>query len=378
MSQLDIFSQQFELFYRGINKTPAFLFSKSKAIENFEFFYKCLKINLEDVFFSVKTNNNLELLNCLKQANCNFEISSLGELMLLKELNVEPHRIIFSNPVKIEQHIEFAYNYGVKTFAYDTENEIIKIAKYAPQANVFLRLKASNYGADWQLLNKFGAGKEQAVELLKLAENKQLKPVGLSFHAGWNNCEISTWQENFSELKALVEKCLQHGIKLQFIDIGGGFPAHNSFRQYDFLEKISQTLNYNFEILRKKHNIKIIAEPGSFIATNVGGLLVRVFDIIVRDKKKWVYVDSGINQGFYWIYSGLNYQIVAIKNSENVEKELCIVAGPTCDTHDIFSDKVLLPINLQVNDLLFIYPAGAYTNSSQNYNGFTYPETICF
>ena len=87
----------------------------------------------------------------------------------------------------------------------------------------------------------------------------------------------------------------------------------------------------------------------------------------------------GICQGFFWILSGLKYPVIYPYEFDDNEKfENYCITGPTLDSHDVFADNISLPSQIKVGDFLLIYPAGAYIDSSKNYNGFEYPEIKVF
>lgn len=337
------------------------------------FFKHTLQLSDSDIFYSVKANNNPEIIDELKILGSGFEIASLYELQLILNQDIEPGTIFFSNPVKIPKHISIAYKLGINKFAFDTESELIKITNNAPKSNVFLRIEIDNTGAEWSLENKFGAKKEHAVDLFKFAESLNLTPVGISIHNGWNNSNTDTWKHNIKNCIDIIKNCTNNSINLKFLNLGGGFPAHNA-DQYLFLEKLAIELSPLFSELKKKHDIRIIAEPGTFLVNNTGALIVKIFDIIERNNKKWIFIDNGIMQGFPWVLSKIRYEIhYPYKTEKNIKNYNYIIAGPTNDSKDIFGEFVL-PENIKINDFLIIYPAGAYTNSSVCYNGYRIPE----
>jgi len=358
------------------NQTPIFIFSNEKLIENFNYFKQKLNLNSENIFYSVKSNYASQILLQLDKLNSGFEIASIYELELLISLNISTHKVIFSNPIKIPEQIKTAYENGVKIFAYDCESELKKISLNAANSNVYLRINISNIGADWSLNEKFGANLEDSINLLQKAQNYGLKAIGITFHNGWNNQNIETWIDNIKIAKSIIEKSFDLGLKLEFINLGGGFPAHN-VEQYQLLDKISEQINPYLNQLKNNINIKIYTEPGTFIVNNIGGLIVEVYDIINRNHQNWAFINSGIMQGFAWILSGLYYQVYCLRNHQNFETKKFIVTGPTNDSKDIFG-TFNLPKDLQIGDLLFIYPAAAYTFSSQKYNGYSIPDYLCF
>ena len=357
-------------------KTPKIILNQNVVEFNYNYLKKTIHPNLLKIHYSVKANNNKAIIEKLNTLGSSFEISSLGDLDKVINANITADKLIFSNPVKIPNHIVKAYEYGVKTFAFDTKSELVKIHKNAPNSNVFIRINVSNIGSEWSLSGKFGAVISNIESLFKYACELNMCPVGISFHVGWNNKSLPTWHKALSNCIKIIEALGKEKIYLKFINIGGGFPAHK-IDQYEMLNKIAKNINPILKEIKEKYNLEIFAEPGSFIVANSGVAIVKIFDIIKRNQRLWVFVDSGINQGFHWILSGLEYDIIFPKEINKRRKLIkYIVTGPTCDTHDIFSKDAYLPNNLKIDDYLLIYPAGAYIESSSEYNGFKHPETL--
>jgi len=355
-------------------QAPFFIFDKQILNYNINYFKNKFDLKFENIFYSIKSNYHQDILLELNKLNCRFEIASSFELDILTNLNIEPQKVIFSNPVKIPNQIKRAFDAGVRIFAYDTESELKKISQNAPKSNVYLRINISNEGADWTLDEKFGANLEDTFYLLQKAKSFDLKPIGITFHNGWNNQNIATWKQNIQIAKNIVEQCFTQNIELQFVNLGGGFPAHN-VEQYQLLDNIATAINPVLNYLKNKFGVETYAEPGSFIVNNIGGLVIEIYDIINRNGLIWVFVNSGIMQGFPWILSGLRYEIVLLKNENHDKKQNYIITGPTNDSKDIFG-TFSLNANLQIGDLLFVYPAGAYSYSSEKYNSYAIPKVL--
>jgi ornithine decarboxylase len=355
-------------------QTPIFIFSTEQALYNYNYFINAFKDNVK-IFFPVKTNNNHTLLDLLNKNGSHFEIASKGELETLKKINVNCDKVLFGNPVKIESHIKSAFKKNVNAYAVDCLNEVEKISKIAPKSNVYLRLEVNNIGAEWKLNKKFGIESKNAIQLIQQIIKNGLYPTGISFHVGWNNENIETWKKSLVLCKKLFSECVKNNIHLKFINIGGGFPAHN-LNQYTLLDKISKEINPIIKEIKLKFNVEIYAEPGSFITANAGILVTKVFNIRKRNNQNWAFVDASICEGFYWIYSGIKYKTFAFPNpNHSIKLKKFIITGPTCDSQDVFSGNQLLPENISTKDFLLIYPAGAYNISSNEYNGFPFPKT---
>ncbi len=357
-------------------ETPVIIFNDELLSYNFNYLCKSLLFSPSDLYYSIKSNYCPEIIQTLNAKQSGFEIGSQGELEIIKSHEIAPERVIYSNPVKIPSHIANAHSYGINTFAFDNENELNKLAEFAPQCKVFVRLSIDNEGASWKLTGKFGASGEQVVPLFKKAKSLGLSPSGITMHVGWNNNDKKTWENTLRKVDKIINDCFSNKIELDFFDIGGGFPAHLN-NQYKNLDEIIEKISPSIAKFKQKYNLRIIAEPGSFLVANTAAMLVKIFDIIHKNGKRWIFIDSGINQGFYWIYTGLKYAIsIPDNNIDTSQLSECIITGPSCDTHDIFSSDIKLPVNLKVGDYLIVFPAGAYINSSVSYNGFSTPPLI--
>ena len=352
--------------------TPLLLTSKALVQHNYRTFRSLLPV--DEVFFPVKTNNVPEVLRCLHDQGSRFEAASVFELELLLRTGIAAGDVLFSNPVKAPEHIARAYQAGVRTFAFDTAAEVRKLQRHAPRSEVYVRIEVSNEGAQWKLHHKFGAPGGEVVDLCVGAKDAGLVPVGLAFHVGWNNGQLESWSGALQHAVQLAQACLRQGIPLRSINLGGGFPAHGG-DPHARLREIAEVLRPTMRILKEELGLLLYAEPGSFIAAQACVLVCRVLDVVQRRDQAWVYVDSGINQGFYWIYAGVRYQIVAAHPRSSQTKSY-VVTGPTCDSHDLFGEAVELPEDLREGDLLLVFPAGAYVSSSRDYNGFTLPPVL--
>lgn len=358
-------------------KKAAVVLSLEMVEENLGFFKQTMKV--DTVAYPVKTNPAPKVLAKLNEAGCSFEIASLGELQGVLDAGGKPDRVLFGHPVKIREEIEEAYAAGVRTFAFDTEQELQKLAELAPGSNVYIRLEVSNDGSEWELTEKFGAPQSEAMPLMKKALELGLNPMGLSFHVGWNNLNADTWQKTFDEVLNLARDAAAENIPLQTINLGGGFPAHN-VDQNKALISIAAVTMPALDAMRNDFGLKIVAEPGSFLVTNTAVVVSQVNAIIERKGRTWVHIGTGVNQGFLFAHEGPPYSVSRLSEEQSTARdEPVIVTGPTCDSHDIFGMENKLPADIIIGDPIMIHPAGAYgPQSTERFNGFGWPDTKVF
>src|ERR1044072_5211896 len=81
-----------------------------------------------------------------------------------------PNRCIHTHPIKRDQDIRNALEYGVRVFVADNPDEVRKFVPYAGKAELLLRVSFRSPGAVCDLSRKFGCDPENAVALARLAQ----------------------------------------------------------------------------------------------------------------------------------------------------------------------------------------------------------------
>ncbi|MFZ1794020.1 MAG: hypothetical protein WAU96_11405, partial [Anaerolineae bacterium] len=211
--------------------SPTLISSPKQAGENMAaaqraFAFDGLDVN---VGYAMKSNPHPALLSAVAdQRDSWFEVASKAEISALENIGVGGDRIFFSNPIKQPAHIAHAVKLGVKLFVYDSEAELEKLAQFNDPSNpleVYVRMTVSHTGALWPLTHKFGVEPAKAVQLLKLAKARGLKPVGMAFHVGSQCSRPQTWVDALRECAPAWAAARAEGLELDMIDIGGGFPT---------------------------------------------------------------------------------------------------------------------------------------------------------
>src|SRR5215813_15380018 len=157
--------------------------------------YDTLKhyLPLARIFYAVKANPAAEVVAMLEQKGSNFDVASRGEIELCLASGAPPDRLSFGNTIKKERDIAFAYQAGMRLFAFDSARELEKLARAAPGARVFCRILVACDGAEWPLSRKFGCAPEMAIDLLRKARELWLDPYGVSFHVGSQQTDLGQW-----------------------------------------------------------------------------------------------------------------------------------------------------------------------------------------
>lgn len=188
--------------------------------------YHALKAGLGHarIHYAVKANPQREIIERLVDLGSGFDAASRAEIELCLSLGARPENISFGNTVKKVRDIEFAFHAGVTLFAADAEEELEKIAEFAPGSDVYIRLIVDASEADWPLSRKFGCARDKAVSLMDMAVELGLKPVGFSFHVGSQTKRAEMWTATLDQVAAMWKAAHDAGHKLTLLNIGGGFP----------------------------------------------------------------------------------------------------------------------------------------------------------
>ncbi|HUH84128.1 MAG TPA: type III PLP-dependent enzyme [Stellaceae bacterium] len=334
------------------------------------------------VFYAVKANPALEVVALLQGLGSSFDVASRGEVDLCLGGGVTADRMSFGNTIKKERDIAYAYEKGVRLFAFDSEAELEKLARSAPGARVFCRILVDGEGAEWSLSRKFGCAPQMAVELLKRAKTQGLDPYGVSFHVGSQQTNLDQWDSAVGRAAGMFSLLAQTDINLRMVNIGGGFPAH--YRgDVPGVERYAQAVMAAITRHFGNDLPEIVVEPGRSIVGDAGVIQSEVVLISQKaqgDTKRWVYLDVGKFNGLAeTMDESIKYRIRT--PVEGGPSGAVVLAGPTCDSADILYEKTeyRLPMALKVGDKLQILSTGAYTSSyaSVGFNGFSPIKTYC-
>jgi len=351
--------------------TPLFLISIPELKKRVEIFREFLP--RVEPHYAVKANPHPSILKTLIKMELGFDVASINEIKTVLKLGSSSEKLVFANTVKSPEAIKFAKKFNVDLMTFDSEYELTKIAKLFPGARVIVRIKVPNVGSVVELSLKFGVEPADAVPLMIKAFKLGLKPVGVSFHVGSQCTEVSNFIEALEIASIIFHDALLKKIPLEILDIGGGFPIKHFDDEDDPFPSMAERIRAEIDRLFDK-NIRIIAEPGRFIAGPVCTLITRVIGKSIRNNKHWYYLDDGVYGCLSGIvYDHCKYQYRVLKKGTT---QLSTLAGPTCDSFDVISISEELP-ELEIGDIVYIKNIGAYSlATATNFNSIPPAKTV--
>lgn len=354
--------------------TPFFLYSHKTLIDHYRKIREAFSPVKPLICFSMKANSSLAVIRALVKAGAGLDIVSGGELYRARLAGAKAERIVYAGVGKRPDEIEDAVKYGIRFFNCESEDELSEIQRAASslgkRVNVAIRInpdvipKTHKYITTGKGETKFGLDFETVHKIFNsrwMYPNLNIR--GVHIHIG---SQILNAEPFEMAIRKVLEFLEEYNIDVDYFNIGGGlgivYSIENPQTAKSFAAKVMPLL--------KKSKLKIILEPGRFIAGNSGILVTRALYTKITPRKKFIIVDGGmsdlIRPSLYEAYHKI-VPVVARENASQTAEKVDIV-GPICESGDFLGKDRLLPQTLK-GDLLAVLGAGAYGfTMSSNYN----------
>jgi ornithine decarboxylase len=329
--------------------------------------------------YAVKCNPSPRVLRALHAVGAGFEVASQRELLLALDAGAAAEDVLYSNPVRPAAHVRFASEMGLRYFVVDGPRELRKIAENAPGSAVIARIRVDDGGSKFPLSSKFGAEPEVAFRLLAQAPALGLIPAGLTFHVGSQSVDPTAWSRAVDQCGEVMFELDDRGIRLEILDIGGGFPAAVG-PDVPTLEEIAAPTLAAIDRLPVGVT-RIVAEPGRGLVGDAAVLAATVIGCERRAGRMWVYLDVGAYNGLMEAAQTAGRWPFPLRTSRPDDRTAgrlhCTLTGPTCDSSDTILLEADLPDTITEGDRVYIGSAGAYSMSYVSaFNGFDSPRDV--
>lgn len=361
--------------------TPAYIYSagaiRAQVQALKDAFGQALPENRQPRFcFACKANSNIHVLNVIREAGCDLEIVSEGELVRSLKAGFAADQIVSTGVGKTPSEIRASLTAGIHQFNVESVEELHAIDKIAGEmgkvAPVVFRLNPNvAAGGDDKIMtgrtrDKFGIGPDRIFEAFDLAQKMQhIQPLGLSMHIGSQIHEVWHFRQAYGKLAEIVSDLREKGHEISRLDIGGGFGITYQDETPLDPREIAAAVKDLIEPL----GTEIIMEPGRFLVGNCGILLSEILYIKKTADKHFLILDKAMNDllrpSLYDAYHGLS---PVKKPDSNAKQHSYDIVGPICETGDTFARDRFLP-EMKDGELVAIGSAGAYgACMASNYN----------
>jgi ornithine decarboxylase len=324
-----------------------------------------------DVFYALKANPSPWVIETLAQNGVNaFDVASMPEIELVAT-HAPGARMAFMHPVKNRSAIAAAYSdYGVRTFAFDTEDELAKILDATGNAkdlNLIVRLAVSTEGASYPLAGKFGVEPAEAPSLLLSARRATQDLMGVSFHVGSQCMRPTAYQAAMAQASRSLVRA---GVFADVVDVGGGFPSVYPGMVPPNLGFYMDAIDRGFAEMMVHETTELWCEPGRALVAECSSVLTRVE---LRKGDALYLNDGSYGSLFDASHSKWPFPVKLVRDGEPSDAALKPFRfyGPTCDSLDHMPGPFWLPDDIGEGDFVEIGMMGAYgVTMTTRFNGY--------
>ncbi len=353
-----------------IISTPYYLYEEKIILEQINKIANA-KILKKNIHFSLMSNNNICLLNILKESGLGVFTSSVQELAIAKKAGFDNKKIIFcSSNLKIDE-IKEVINVNPVIIA-DSFNQLNKYLENGSLKEIGIRI---SFEPEFYRKNNFLEIQRQGIEVdqlgqaIELCERHGVKIVGIHSYFGTNNSNEEFFKTGLSKL---IDVSTQFK-DLEFIDGSGGFGLDYSNEKFNFnLNELVRSFN---DVLsgypQLSGSIELKIEPGRFIMGPAGKLICTVTEVYEKQGRIFIGVDTNLSQFPRPYIYGEYHRIEVYKRikKDKLKRPHTFIVGNSIKSDDFFAINIDFPKVEEGDQLCFNY-AGAYCYSlSSNFCG---------
>jgi diaminopimelate decarboxylase len=359
--------------------TPLYLYDADKIKEQLD--------KLQEAFggfpvrfkYAAKALTNISILKLMRHYGLGLDVVSIQEAMLGLKAGYPAREILYTPNCVSYEEIQMAVEMGVminidnisilEQFGHQYGGSVPICIRLNPHIMAGGNTKISTGHID----SKFGISVLQMRHLLRVVKTNGIKVVGLHVHTGSDILDA----EVFLRGAQIVFDAAREFEDLQFLDFGSGFkvPYRHDDATTD-LRQVGDRLKEAVQGFTKEYGreLEIWFEPGKYLVSEAGYLLVRTNVIKTTPATVFAGVDSGMNHLIRPMMYDAYHDMFNLNNPNGIQRVYTVV-GYICETDTLGWDRKLN--ELKEGDIIAIKNAGAYGYSmSSNYNSRFRPAEV--
>ena len=359
--------------------TPLYVYDAEKIVSQIKSLKTAYSGSEVRVKYAAKALTNVSILKLIGKHGAGIEVVSLEEAQLAMRAGFTSREILFTpSGVDFTEIVE-GVSLGL-AINLDNLSALQKFGeKYRNTYPCGIRinphiLAGGNYKISTGHSNsKFGISIYQLPQIRELVERYGIQIHGLHVHTG---SEI-TETDIFLKMAEILFGLAGDFNDLKFIDFGSGFKV--AYKDGDMVTNVYDvglklTKIFNEFCMMYGRKLELWIEPGKYIVSEAGILLVQANVVKSTPTVTFVGVNSGLNHLIRPMMYDSYHHILNMSNPTGSQKVYTVV-GYICETDTFGTDRKLHEV--REGDVLAFKNAGAYGFSmSSNYNSRLRPAEV--
>jgi diaminopimelate decarboxylase len=359
--------------------TPVYVYDAAKIVDQLERLKSAFSRVDVRIKYAAKALTNLSVLRLLKKHGSGIDVVSIQEAHLALKAGFNGSEIMFTPNCADYEEIADGVKLGL-TINIDNLSYLKKFGEqFGTSYPCCLRLNPHIMaGGNIKIStghsnSKFGISVYQLPEITQLVKQYNITINGLHIHTGSDISDTDV----FLKMADIFFNVAREFKNLAFIDFGSGFKigykeGDESTDVAELGAKLSDAfLNFCEHYGRR---LELWFEPGKYIVSEAGNLLVKATVIKSTPTVTFVGVNSGLNHLIRPMMYDAYHAITNVSNPAGAKKNYTVV-GYICETDTLGADRSLNEVS--EGDILAIKNAGAYGFSmSSNYNSRLKPAEV--
>lgn len=310
-------------------------------------------------WLSCKTLGVAPLLRLWRAGRRGAEVVSSFELQAALAEGFAPDTILVNGTAKHRWLCDFDEE-GLHV-QFDSVKEAATLVSVAKQrrweAGLRIHTNGNRDPDDRRFADQFGLAPPNVQEVVSLLRRHDVPLTCIGFHLHSNLRTVRPYLEAVQEVAAI---CADAKLRPAFLDVGGGIPAPGETVEGvdggDFdLNAMSSVYTCVRRLLPTVREVWL--EPGRFICSRAGLLVVRVWDVKEFGTMRYLICDGGrVNHALPSDWQHHTIDSLPVRGGRLVPTTVC---GPTCMAYDHLA-RAPLPCDIQPGDLVMWHNAGAY------------------
>ena len=359
--------------------SPLYVYNGDKMVAQYKRLTSAFTGVKLKIKYAMKANNNLHILRLLKQQGAGLDCVSIFEVELGMLAGFSPAEILFTpNSVSFDE-IQRAVELGVQInidnislleqFGHAYGNKVPCCIRINPH----IVAGGTSHIQTGHIDSKFGISIHQLRHVLRIVAKENIRVNGLHMHTGSDILDSGV----FIRAAELLFDAAAQFPDLAFLDFGSGFKV--AYKEDDVVtdvEELGKAITERFKAFCAEYGreLELWFEPGKFLVSESGYLLVTVNVIKQTTATVFVGVDSGQNHLIRPMFYDAYHRIVNLSNPTGKPRVYTVV-GYICETDTFGLDRRLNEV--REGDILAICNAGAYGFAmSNNYNSRLRPAEV--